>query len=319
MTTTHFKKILKLLFCLLTAACLLYALSSFYLYHVLSSIDPEKSNNKPNEFVIKSDYWKANTNEYLIDNYETIFFCPRGDKRLLEGWFIRSKDSDKVVIVVHGLNSSKASEKCLVVAKMLQGQGFNVLLFDMREHGRSFVDNRKTALGLEEYNDILGAFDYLLSKGFISKKIGITGASLGAVTMIIAAGEESAIHSIFLDSPFSDHLFMIKEELKNKHYPSFLAFGGLFIAKHFYNQDFLEKTIKDSILESKLTHVFLTHRSEDDRINILHSRRLKEIFESTNTNFEYWEVEGKGHVNTQLDSPLEYEKKLGDFFHKSLD
>jgi pimeloyl-ACP methyl ester carboxylesterase len=41
------------------------------------------------------------------------------------------------VIFVHGLDSERSSDGAVDLAARLVGQGYNVLLFDLRGHGRS--------------------------------------------------------------------------------------------------------------------------------------------------------------------------------------
>ena len=70
----------------------------------------------------------------------------------------------------------------------------------MRNYGQSsFVSNYEN-LGLSEYNDVLGAFDFLQKIGFKKNQIGLHGISLGASTAIFAAEKEPSIKAIWSES-----------------------------------------------------------------------------------------------------------------------
>ena len=49
----------------------------------------------------------------------------------------------------------------LTAAGMLNKQGFNILALDMRDHGDSTIEDGRHAAGTEEYQDVLGGFDWL--------------------------------------------------------------------------------------------------------------------------------------------------------------
>ena len=53
-------------------------------------------------------------------------------------------------MVTHGLSSCKCEGAILVAAGMLHRAGFNVLLYDLRNHGQSDSDGGRTAMGNKE-------------------------------------------------------------------------------------------------------------------------------------------------------------------------
>ena len=76
----------------------------------------------------------------------------------------RARLGAPVVIVTHGLNGCKCDPNALTVAGMLHRNGFNVLLYDMRNHGQSDIDNGRAAIGNKEFQDVLGAWDWLIAE-----------------------------------------------------------------------------------------------------------------------------------------------------------
>ena len=91
----------------------------------------------------------------------------------------------------------------LELAHALVGEGFNVLMFDFRNHGES--GGNVTTLGYHEVKDVIGAVQWLRQeRPAQAERIGIVGFSMGAVTSIIAASQEPSIGAVVADSPFSD-------------------------------------------------------------------------------------------------------------------
>ena len=112
--------------------------------------------------------------------YETVTFSSAASDQLkLKGWWIPHKKSDRVLILVHVKNGNRAFG--LQVARPLWEQGYNLLLFDMRGHGEPEGDHY--TYGRYEQFDVVGAANFVQSKGFGPRKIGAIGWSMGAATV----------------------------------------------------------------------------------------------------------------------------------------
>ena len=75
--------------------------------------------------------------EYGLE-YEDIEFPSRRGDVTLSGWHIPGDgETGPAVIFVHGLGGNRAGDNDLRLARRLVHQGFAVLLFDLRGHGRS--------------------------------------------------------------------------------------------------------------------------------------------------------------------------------------
>ena len=85
------------------------------------------------------------------------------------------------VILVHGIRSCKANHEVLIPAAWLHQAGFNVVLFDMRDHGESTVEDGLVSAGQREYRDILAVWQWIQDeKDVLPERIGALGISLGA-------------------------------------------------------------------------------------------------------------------------------------------
>jgi fermentation-respiration switch protein FrsA (DUF1100 family) len=116
---------------------------------------------------------------------------PTEEDILLRGWYIRSQNG-AAVIIAHGIGGNRTSG--LEQGAALAGEGFGVLLLDLRAHGESGgttvtfggADIQAGARFLEAQPDVLG-------------KIGVLGISLGGLQAIQAAAGMQAIAAIITD------------------------------------------------------------------------------------------------------------------------
>lgn len=165
--------------------------------------------------------------------YEKIHF-PAEDGLRLAGWFIPAENSEvqdrATVVLVHGWpwnrlgeaatdlvsNLSSASPVDLMrLALALHREEYNVLMFDLRNHGESAA-KPPVMFGLQEARDLLGALAYLKDRDDVNAdKVGVVGFSMGANTLLytlpytrdIKAGVavQPATPAVFADG-FGQHL-----------------------------------------------------------------------------------------------------------------
>ncbi|MCI0555406.1 MAG: prolyl oligopeptidase family serine peptidase [Anaerolineae bacterium] len=307
----------------LLALAIFYMAVSYFVYDKLSKITPgggENSENTPSSFVMTVDEWSSfDVSPYFMPDFETVHFTSRQQGLNLTGWFVPSESTAPVIILTHGINGCKCSPRILTIAGMLHRSGFNVLMYDMREHGESDIEDGRAAIGNEEYQDLLGAWDWLVNeKLFDPNRIGVFGESLGAGTTLIAFGQEPRLAAAFVDSPYSDLPQIIDEELARNNYPLFLAPGGIFMARLVARDDLVAFSPKDAINNDAGRPIYIVHGTGDTRIDVRHTRQLAELATQTGANVTVWIPEGVGHVEAAFALPDEYEQRLVRFFLESL-
>ena len=315
-------------FALISVAALLiiaalYVAVSYYMYDNLSIVTAgggENAQNTPSSFIMNIEEWPAfEVEPYFMPDFETVHFPSRQSGLNLAGWFVAGQADTPVIILTHGLNSCKCDPRILIVAGMLHRNGFNVLMYDMREHGESDIEDGRAAIGNDEYQDLLGAWDWLVSeKQFSPDHIGVYGQSLGAGTTLIAFGQEPRLAAAFVDSPYSDLPQIIDEELARNNYPAFLAPGGIFMARVIAGDNLTAFSPKDAIHNDADRPIYIVHGTGDTRINVHHTRQLAELAVQTGANVTVWIPEGVGHVEAEFAFPDEYERRLVAFFLESL-
>ena len=306
---------------LVTAA--LYITVSYYMYDNLSRVTAgggEHAQHIPSAFTLNLEKWSSfEVQPYFMPAYETVSFPSRQPGLNLAGWFVPGQPGSPAIILTHGLNSCKCDPRILIAAGMLHRNGFNVLMYDMREHGESEIEDGRAAIGNDEYQDLLGAWDWLVSeKQFAHDRIGVYGQSLGAGTTLIAFGQEPRLAAAFVDSPYSDLPQIIDEELARNNYPAFLAPGGIFMARMIAGDNLTAFSPKDAINNNAGRPVYIVHGTDDTRIHVHHTRQLAELASQRDANITVWIPEGVGHVEAEFAFPDEYERRLVAFFLNSL-
>ena len=129
--------------------------------------------------------------------YEDVEFPSRGGDISLKGWLIGEAGEGPAVIVIHGLNTNRAHENGLRIARSLFDGGYTVLLFDLRAHGDS--GGERVSGGFHEKDDMLGAYDFLVERGVSPGRVGVLGSSMGAAIALLGAPEEPGIRAVVAD------------------------------------------------------------------------------------------------------------------------
>ena len=109
-----------------------------------------------------------NEKKIYYDSTDNIKLC---------GLLSRMNDSDKIVVLCHGLNGDKTERKSFnILVEKLQEQNINSFRFDFRAHGES-TGNDYEMTPTKEVSDLEKTIELLKSKGFNS--IILLGASFG--------------------------------------------------------------------------------------------------------------------------------------------
>jgi pimeloyl-ACP methyl ester carboxylesterase len=93
--------------------------------------------------------------------------------------------------------------------------GWNLVLFDFREHGRSTHSPRLCTLGYHEIWDVKAVVDLAEERG-LAKPYAIYGHSLGASVGMRWAGMDGRIKSVLAVSPFRNGLVAARQYLRQR-------------------------------------------------------------------------------------------------------
>jgi len=243
-------------------------------------------------------------------DYEDVIFNSR-DGWPLSGWFIPSQRGP-TVILTHGMGGNRLD--LMPAASLLIEDGFGVLMYDMRAHGRS-TGNMGT-WGWLEVNDLNGAVDYLLERqDVLPYQIGALGFSLGGQVTIRAAAENSSIRAVIAEDPspavLADHLIPSGFSLRK-----LLNLPGIWMVYH------LEKAISGlqeppgilaSIGKISPRPLLLVASGEGRGADLMHT-----FFDQAGEPKDFWQVPEAGHGWISIKRPDEYQQQLCGFFQHYL-
>lgn len=279
--------------------------------------------NRPDAYQTTGSYDipELDTAAYHISSYETVTFPSREDSQPISAWYAPADTPDApAVILAHGLNGCRRVPDVLLPAGMLHRAGFQVLLIDLRNHGDSAITTGRMAGGILEYRDVLGAWDWLVTaRGVPPERIGLLGNSLGAATVLIAAGNEPRVAAVWADSSYANVEQAVLNELDRIDYPALLAPAGMFMGRLIDGIDFGGLTPEKAVAALNGRPVFITHGAADTRMPVQHADMLAVAAQAeTGAAAEVWIVPDSEHIRAMYTATADYERHLLDFFSAHL-
>lgn len=305
---------------------------------------PESFSHLRDETPLNESVYQENISSEIMDGMDE-YFWPSYSSAMIEvpdedlwlsAWYYDQNESMPWVIFVHGIRGCKSGGNILMPAGMLINAGFNVIVFDLRDHGQSSIEDDRVSAGQKEWRDVIAVHDWLIEEHNATVgRIGLFGNSMGAGTAAITFAQDDRIEAIWLDSGFSDMGKIIEEELEFQGLPTFLGGAGIFAGKIVTGEDLTRFSPLEAAETIGDRHMYVVHGESDVRVRVHHGQSMCDIAteEGTNSgeNVECWiqdsrirydfgdELKSDEHVSLMLTNTLEYEEKLIDFFTNSFD
>ena len=239
---------------------------------------------------------------------ETVTFAAR-DGLKLSGWFVPCENATTAVVLLRGNGSSRRQVRARV--PLFHAAGYAVLLYDARGHGLSEGD--RVSVGWFETADLLGALDFLHSKGL--NRFGCLGISQGAATIALAAERLPAeVDWVVLESCYPTIRDALDRRFRNYlHLPGWLA-GGLFMP---FAELRLGVDLNDLAPINHIPNlpcpVFVLGGSADQHTL---PQSTQELFAVAKEPKELWLVPGAAHVDLCGSSQPEYATRILAFIAK---
>ncbi len=225
-----------------------------------------------------------------------------GYKLTGEFYDIGSKDT---VIICHGYTINiKGSIKYM---KMFIDKGFNVLIYDHRNHGHS--DKRITTFGYYEKKDLKQWVTWVKKRK--SGLVGTHGESMGAATVLQHAAIDDRVDFVIADCPFSNVRAQFAHNFWQDHKipPYTMLFWASFVNKiagsGFYNEIRPIHTINDFDAP-----VMFIHGESDTFVPTYHSI---DMYKKRKDNKKLHLVPGAAHAKAYQTNMLEYTKQVHEF------
>lgn len=237
------------------------------------------------------------------------------DGLTLTGIYYEYKPDAPIELLFHGYQGSgerdlsAGVERCFAI-------GRSAIIIDQRSHGES--EGSTTTFGVKERFDCIAWINYVCERFGKDRKIILTGVSMGAATVMMAAGEElpDNVVCVLADCGYSSARAIIKKVISEMRLPANLLYPfvklGAFIFGHFN----LEETSPiEAVKRAKIPIIFI-HGDTDDFVP--HSMSA-ELYEACASKYKKFVTSpGAGHglaypINRDLyiNALREFEEEAG--------
>jgi uncharacterized protein len=249
---------------------------------------------------------------------EDVQFNSAIDNIPLKGWFIDSPGT-KTVLIVHGRDGVRSDKTIglMDIARGLQAHGYDVLMYDARDHGAS--GGERYTLGALEVRDVEGALDYLKSRG--QTQIGVMGYSMGGAEVLRTAPTHPEMAALVTDSSFADAAPLLDYKLASVSGVPAIFNPGIRLMSHLLvGVDVWALKPEQELAQLGDRPVLLINSAEDtldDFVPIEQFHRLEQAAAS-NPNLHSWAAPGRGHVKSYQNNPDEYMSRVLTFFDDHL-
>jgi hypothetical protein len=226
----------------------------------------------------------------------------------LAGYYLPVEKSRKLVVVSHGITNNLIGS--IKYARIFQSLGFNTLIYDHRNHGRS--GGKNTTFGYYERRDLITMVSWARENLGPFDVIGVHGESMGAAIAILAAALEPIFDFVVSDCSYAhlgDQLaFRLQEDF---HLPAFpLIPLAQFWARILTGMRFKALHPQKAISEIQ-SPALIIHGAEDNYIPPEHARRLAEA--PAEKERPLWLAPGADHAESLYDHPGAYAEKVSSF------
>lgn len=265
--------------------------------------------NEPDQLK-RIDECKKELDLFTAEKHTVISF----DGLKLVGNLYRTEgDSKKYIICMHGYRSD--SEDFSGAMGFFMSQGYNVLAVEQRAHGRS--EGKWITFGIKERYDALSWCNYLLDTYGSDIKIVLDGLSMGATTVLMAAGLDlpQNVKGIIADCGFTSPWDIVTEVAKrDMHIPKFpLLYLMIPTVKLLCGFGLKDASTVDAVKNSKLPILFV-HGLSDDFVP--HEMSLK-AYNARPENSRLVSVENATHGMSYVVDEERCKKELGYFLNEA--
>jgi len=228
----------------------------------------------------------------------------------LRGWFRPGREGRGAVVLMHGVRADRTS--MVGRARFLNAAGHAVLLFDFQAHGES--PGRRVTFGHLESRDARAAVRFVRTQ-LPGERVGVVGVSMGGAAALLAEppleADAFVLEMVYptLEEAVADRLRMRLGTWGGQLSPLLMWQLRPRLGVGAEQMRPVERVA--SVLAPKL---FIAGAA-DRHTTLEESRRL---FGAAREPKELWVVEGAAHTDLHAASREEYERRMLDFFAKTL-
>ena len=249
----------------LAILALLVLLGSYLCYRLTFHNSPKKGTPEAildHLFEPYLDYMRKCEQEVRQMPCKDVWITSFDGLRLHGRYYEHSPDSP-IELMIHGYRSNALRDLSGGVLRCFQ-LGHSVLLIDQRSCGES--EGHVITFGICEHKDCLSWLEFMKKEFGTQRKIILTGVSMGASTVLIAAGEKlpENVIGVLADCGYSNAKEIICSVIRSMKLPPKLLYPFVKLGAKLYGKFDLEETSSVEALRHSTVPVILIHGEDDD-------------------------------------------------------
>lgn len=256
-------------------------------------------------FRASMEKWAKETREMPHEEFSITSF----DGLKLYGKYYECKKGAPIELMFHGYRGSAQRDlsggvqRCFALER-------NALIVDQRCSGKS--DGKVITFGVNEHKDCLKWVDFMVNHFGDDVKIIITGISMGAATVLMAAGQTLPQNVIgaLADCGYNSAKDIIKKVIKQLGLPASISYFFVKLGARIYGHFDLEETSPEQALKNCTIPVIFFHGEDDEFVPCEMSKINYSVCKSKKMIVT---VKGAGHGLSYLVDPEKYLTSLKEF------
>lgn len=240
------------------------------------------------------------------------FWITSHDGLKLHAQYFEYAPGAPIELMFHGYRGAAERDLCGGVQRCFQ-LGHSAWVVDQRTSGLS--EGRTISFGINEHKDCQQWVNFMVDHFGNDVKIILTGISMGASTVLMAAGEElpQQVIGVLADCGFTSAKEIMKKVIKQMKLPATLLYPFVKLAARVIGRYDLEETSAIEAVKRCRIPVIFFHGEADDFVPCEMSRRLYEACESEK---RLVTVPGAGHGLSYILDPEGYLQAMKEFFRE---
>ena len=249
--------------------------------------------------------WIKQTRAIPSQNFSITSF----DGLTLHGKYYEYAPGAVIEIMFHGYRGSSERDMSGGVQRCFK-LGHSALIVDQRSSGRS--QGNVITFGVNESRDCLAWMNHAIERFGPDCRLMLTGISMGAATVMIAAGEDlpENVIGVLADCGYSSARDIIKTVIRQMKLPANLLYPFVKLGARLYGHFDLEKYSPEEALKTCKVPVLLFHGEDDDFVPCSMSH---ENFAACASRKKLVTVPGAGHGLCIIFDPEGYRAAMKDF------
>ena len=228
---------------------------------------------------------------------------------VISGWHSRSKPSNGVVVLLHGIRGSRLS--MLNRARMLRDIGYSTIMIDLQAHGES--PGKQITVGHLERHDVRAAVEYA-RKQHPDERIGVIGVSLGGAAALLASPLN--IDSLVLESVYPNIKDAINNRVSARLGPLSSIPSALLMIQLEPRLGVSPNELRPiDYIDNVGCPVFVVSGTADQHTTAAETRQM---FATATEPKELWLVDGAAHADLFRTNPIQYRQRISAFLERHL-